>query len=169
MNKIKISPALQEEYRSVLTPELKIGIVLADFNPKITHRLLLGALEFLHFAGLQSDQVLLYLVPGALEIPLICADLCQGKKVNGIVALGAVIRGKTFHFEIVCMESARGLMDVSLRYHIPIGNSILTCNTHKQALDRSGDRENNKGWAAAKTVLDILKVQKTLSLIKACK
>jgi 6,7-dimethyl-8-ribityllumazine synthase len=162
MSQTKSISVFQKDYRRVITPKLRIGIVAADFNGAITERLLEGALGFLHSVGLRSEQIVLCRVPGALEIPLMCADLCHSKKAHGIVALGAVILGKTFHFEVVCLESARGVMDVSLRYRIPIGNSILTCNTEKQAFDRSGGREGNKGWDVARTVFDVLKARKTL-------
>jgi 6,7-dimethyl-8-ribityllumazine synthase len=160
---MKIASLFQKDYQGIVTPKLKIGVVVSDFNRAITDRLLRGALDFFHAVGLSSNQIILCRVPGALEIPLICADLCSHKKVQGIVALGAVIRGKTFHFEVVCLESARGLMEVSLHYHTPIGNGILTCNTEKQALDRSKGKESNKGWDAARTVFDVLKTQSKLS------
>ena len=129
----------------------RVGIVLSRFNPAIGDGLLAGALRGLKAAGVLDDRVTVVTVPGALESPLALQRLAQTGDYHALVALGAVIRGDTYHFEIVCNESASGLTSVALEFGIPIGNGILTTDTDEQALVRC----ETKGFEAAQAALEL--------------
>lgn len=126
----------------------RVGIVLSRFNPAIGEGLLGGALAALKDAGVADDRVTLVTVPGALETPLALQRLAQSGDYDALVALGAVIRGDTYHFEIVCNESAAGVSSVALEFGVPIGNGILTCDTDEQAQARM-DRKGREAVQAA--------------------
>jgi len=149
-------------YSNIITPELKLAIVKAEFNSKITDLLLKGAEELLISQGIVKEQIMVFQVPGAFEIPSLCERLCQNKSADGIITLGAVIRGETSHYDYVCSESARGIMNVGLKYSIPVSFGILTCENETQALDRAGGKYGNKGEDSAITVLEMLKIYKDL-------
>ena len=129
----------------------RVGIVLSRFNPGIGDLMLAGALRAIKEAGVADQNVTVGTVPGALEVPLALQRLAQSGDFDALVALGAVIRGETYHFEIVANESARGLAEVQLEFGIPIGNGILTTNTDEQALLRC----ETKGFEAAQAALEL--------------
>jgi 6,7-dimethyl-8-ribityllumazine synthase len=129
----------------------RVGIVLSRFNPAVGDGLLAGALRALREAGVADEDVVLATVPGALETPLALQRIAQSGDVDALVALGAVIRGETYHFEIVSNESARGVAEVALQFGVPIGNGILTCDTDEQALARM----DTKGYEAAQAALEL--------------
>jgi 6,7-dimethyl-8-ribityllumazine synthase len=136
----------------------KILIVEARFYPHISNALLDGATAALERAGAHFERVT---VPGALEIPsaiLIAARAGEdaARSYDGFVALGCVIRGETYHFEIVAGESARGLTDLGLQHGLCIGNGILTCETEEQALARAGREGQDKGGDAARACLALI-------------
>ncbi|MFO1317187.1 MAG: 6,7-dimethyl-8-ribityllumazine synthase [Burkholderiales bacterium] len=126
----------------------RVGIVLSRFNPAVGEGLLEGALAALKDAGVADERVTLVTVPGALETPLALQRLAQSGDYDALVALGAVIRGDTYHFEIVCNESAAGVSSVALEFGVPIGNGILTCDTDEQAQARM-DRKGREAVQAA--------------------
>ena len=128
-----------------------VGIVLSRFNPEIGEGLLAGAMRALRDAGVSEDDVTLVSVPGALEAPLALQRLAQTRRFDALVALGAVIRGDTYHFEIVANESAAGVAGVQLEFGIPIGNGILTTDTEEQAQARA----DGKGFEAAQAAVEI--------------
>ena len=130
---------------------LRVGIVLSRFNPAIGDGLLAGALRALAQAGVKDERVTVVTVPGALESPPALQRLAQTGDYDALVALGAVIRGDTYHFEIVCNESAAGLTSVALEFGIPIGNGILTCDTEAQAQARM----DQKGIEAAQAAIEL--------------
>jgi 6,7-dimethyl-8-ribityllumazine synthase len=136
-----------------------IAIVTAPFYQSIINGLYQGAETYL---TQQSYNVERIDVPGALEIPLACQLLAQSNKYHGIVALGAVIRGETAHFDHVCEQSARGILDVSLKHNFPIGNGIITVENEAQAIARSSDNEKNKGYEAAVAAIELLKLKQSL-------
>jgi 6,7-dimethyl-8-ribityllumazine synthase len=117
--------------------KLRVGIVLSRFNPEIGELLLQGATRALEEAGVQADAVTVVTVPGALESPLALQRMAQSGRYDALVALGAVIRGETYHFDIVANESAAGVSSVQLDFGIPIGNGILTTDTDEQARGRA--------------------------------
>jgi 6,7-dimethyl-8-ribityllumazine synthase len=130
---------------------LHVGIVLSRFNAPIGDGLLTGALRALKEAGVADADITLVSVPGALESPLALQRLAQSDDYAALVALGAVIRGETYHFEVVANESAAGLSSVALEFGIPIGNGILTCETEAQAKVRM----DAKGFEAAQAALEM--------------
>jgi 6,7-dimethyl-8-ribityllumazine synthase len=140
----RIPPNLRGEH-------LRVGIVLSRFNPAIGEGLLDGALRALRESGVPDEEITLVSVPGALESPLALQRLAQSGDYDALLALGAVIRGDTYHFEIVCNESAAGIANVVLEFGIPIGNGILTCDTDAQALARM----DQKGFEAAQAALEL--------------
>src|ERR687893_1578265 len=142
----------------------RILIVEARFYTDIADALLAGAVHALQAAGAQHDRVT---VPGALEIPAAIAIAIDAAKdaerpYDGAVALGCVIRGETFHFEIVSQESARALMDLSVARRVPLGNGILTVENDAQAWTRARVSELNKGGGAAEAALAVLRIKKKL-------
>jgi 6,7-dimethyl-8-ribityllumazine synthase len=130
---------------------MRVGIVLSRFNAAIGQPLLEGALRALGEAGAQESSITVVTVPGALEAPLALQRMAQSGDYDALVALGAVIRGETFHFDIVATESASGLASVQLEFGIPIGNGILTADTDEQALARA----SVKGYEAAMAAVEM--------------
>jgi 6,7-dimethyl-8-ribityllumazine synthase len=145
---------------SAPTSDLKgarVLIVEARFYDDIADALLAGAVKALEAAGCTHERVT---VPGALEIPAAVATSWGSGRYDAAVALGCVIRGETIHFEIVSMESARGLMDLSVDRHIPLGNGIITVNDESQAWARARVEEGDKGGDAARAALAMLRLQR---------
>ena len=130
---------------------LRIGIVQSRFNPAIGEGLLAGAQRALRESGVADDSVTVVGVPGALEAPLALQQLAQTDDYDALVVLGAVIRGDTYHFEIVANESAAGVSSVGLEFGIPIGNGILTCDTDAQAEARM----DQKGYEATLAAIEM--------------
>ncbi|HEX6796014.1 MAG TPA: 6,7-dimethyl-8-ribityllumazine synthase [Casimicrobiaceae bacterium] len=141
---VRIEPNLRGDAR-------RVGIVLSRFNPGVGEGLLSSALRALREAGVTDDRIAVVTVPGALEIPLALQRLAQSRNYDALVALGAVIRGDTYHFEIVANESAAGVASVQLEFGVPIGNGILTCDTDAQAEARMAA----KGGEAALAALEV--------------
>jgi len=129
----------------------RVGVVLSRFNPEIGDGLLAGALRGLADAGVAEGDVVVATVPGALEAPLALQRMAQSGEFDALVAIGAVIRGETYHFEIVANESARGVGEVALQFGVPVGNGILTCDTDEQARARM----QTKGYEAAQAALEV--------------
>jgi 6,7-dimethyl-8-ribityllumazine synthase len=143
----------------------RVVIVEARFYDDIQDALLEGVLDELKAAGVTHD---LLTVPGALEIPsavAIALDAAEaaGNPYDGAIALGCVVRGDTFHFEIVCGESARALMDLSVHRRLPLGNGIITVNTDAQAWQRARKTELNKGGDAARAALAMIRIKRRLA------
>jgi 6,7-dimethyl-8-ribityllumazine synthase len=142
---------------------LRILVVEARFYAHIADALLQGAIEALNAAGAEFDVVT---VPGALEIPPAISIAIEGAKrrpYDGVVALGCVIQGETFHFDIVAMQSARALIDLSVALKLPAGNGILTVDNEAQALTRANPAEGNKGGEAAKAALTLARLKRDLA------
>jgi len=131
---------------------LKFAVVVARFNSTITERLLEGAREALTKAGAEGIEV--FYVPGAFELPLAAKWLAHGG-YSAIIALGAVIRGATPHFEFVAGEAARGLQQVALECSIPVAFGVLTTDSREQAEARAGGAHGNKGYDAAMTAIEM--------------
>lgn len=129
----------------------RIGIVQARFNAGITQALAQACREELLALGVRPDRIDLVQVPGALEVPLALQVLARRKVYSGLVALGCVIRGETYHFELVANESAAGITRVGLDHHLPIANAILTTEDIEQALAR----QDGKGRDAARAVVEM--------------
>jgi 6,7-dimethyl-8-ribityllumazine synthase len=127
---------------------MRVGIVLSRFNAEIGEVLLQGALRALSEAGVAESGIAVVTVPGALEAPLALQRMAQTGDYDALVALGAVIRGETYHFEIVANESAAGVASVQLEFGIPIGNGILTTDTDEQAKARADTKGHDATLAA---------------------
>ena len=127
---------------------LSIGIVMSRFNPDIGEGLLSACLSELMRLGVGATDVEIATVPGALEIPLALQNLAQSERFDALIALGAVIRGETYHFEVVSNDSCRGVMEVQLDLGIPIANGILTCENDDQALARVRQKGSDCAQAA---------------------
>ncbi len=140
---------------------LKIAIVLSRFNSFITERLLEGAIDGLVRHGVGNENIDIFKVPGAFEIPLIAKRLAS-KKYDGIICLGAVIRGSTPHFEYVSSEVAKGIAMVSLEKEKPVIFGILTTDTIEQAIERAGTKSGNKGFDAAITLIETVNLLKNI-------
>lgn len=133
--------------------KLKIGIVVSEYNADITYPMRDAAIETLKSAGVKSISVTE--APGGFEIPIVCQRLAKTKKYDGLIAIGCVIRGDTDHYVYIANEATRGVMDVMIKYDIPIANAILTVNNLDQAKLRSqGDM--NKGREAARALLKLI-------------
>ena len=141
---------------------LKVAIVAARFNDFVVDRLIGGAVDYLTRHGLDKDKITLVRVPGAFEMPLVCKKIAASGKYDGIVALGAVIRGGTPHFDYVCSEAAKGMAMVSLESSMPLGFGLLTCDNLEQAIDRAGAKSGNKGVEAAAAMLETVRVMEQL-------
>jgi len=143
---------------------LKIGVVTSRFNSEVTLKLEAGALQYL--SALDKDvEVISLRVPGAIEIPLACQALIdQGCK--GVVALGAVIRGETSHYDYVCNSVERGVSTIMVSTKTPIGFGVLTTETEEQALARAGGAHGNKGTEAAEVVVEMIGLLTDLKKVK---
>lgn len=140
----------------------RFAVVLARFNGFIGEQLLAGAIEALTTHGVEERTIHVVYVPGAFEIPLALKTLAAGGKYDGLIALGAVIRGETPHFDYVAGECARGVAHVALQYDIPIGFGVLTTDTEDQAAARAGGSEGNKGADAALVAVQMVNLLKKL-------
>lgn len=137
---------------------LKIALVASRFNDIIVDRLVGGAIDYLSRHGLERENILIVRIPGAFELPIVCAKLARSGRYDGIVALGAVIRGATPHFDFVANEATKGLAHISLETGVPIGFGLLTTDTVEQAVERAGSKAGNKGVDAAAALLETIRV-----------
>ena len=137
---------------------LKIGIVVSRFNDEIGEGLLSSCTAALAAQGVARDDVTAVTVPGALEVPLALQRMAQSRKYDALIALGAVIRGETYHFEIVSNESSSGIMSVQLEFGVPIANGILTTENDDQARARMKE----KGADCAQAAIEMVHLLKTL-------
>ncbi len=140
----------------------KIAIIASRFNDFMVNSLIGGAVDYLVRHGADKDDLTIIRVPGAFERPIVAKKAAESKKYDGIVALGAVIRGATPHFDFVASETTKGLAHVSLEYGIPVGFGLLTTDNMEQAIERSGSKAGNKGVEAASALLETLQVLKQL-------
>jgi 6,7-dimethyl-8-ribityllumazine synthase len=143
---------------------LRIGIVVSRFNGFLTARLLDGALDALKKLGAEDADVTIYKVPGSFEIPVVAQKLALSKKVEGIVCLGALVRGDTPHFDFLSAEVIKGLAQVALENGLPVSMGVLTVETVEQGIERSGAKAGNKGWDAVFSLVETLNVLKEAKL-----
>lgn len=133
----------------------RLAVVASRFNQDITERLVDGALDALVRHGAAADDVDVVWVPGAWELPAVVRRLLASERYDAIIAVGAVIRGDTPHFDYVAGEASRGLAQASAEFDVPIGFGLLTCDTREQAEARAGGEHGNKGWDAALAALEM--------------
>jgi 6,7-dimethyl-8-ribityllumazine synthase len=134
---------------------LKFGIIVGRFNEFIGGKLLSGALDALKRHGVEESDIEIAWVPGAFEIPLIAKKMAYSKKYDGVICLGAVIRGSTPHFDYVSSEVTKGIAHVSLDSEIPVIFGVLTTDSIEQAIERAGTKAGNKGFEAAVTAIEM--------------
>jgi len=147
------------EYQPALTGAgLSVGIVMSRFNQDVCEGLLAACAAELKQLGVAESKTVIATVPGALEIPLTLQTMAQSRRFNALIALGAVIRGETYHFEIVSNDSCRALMEVQLHTGVPIANGILTCEDDDQALTRMQE----KGADCARAAVEMANLLRAL-------
>jgi 6,7-dimethyl-8-ribityllumazine synthase len=140
---------------NLLAEGLRFGIVISRFNDFICDRLLGGALDALKRSGGSEEQIDIFKVPGAFEIPLLAKKVANTGRYDALICLGAVIRGATPHFDYVASEVSKGIASVSLDANIPIAFGVLTTDTLEQAIERAGSKAGNKGWDAAMAAIEM--------------
>lgn len=145
---------------------LKIAIVFSRFNKKIGEILLSNTVDSLTGSNVDPNNISILKVPGALEIPLAAKRLLEQKKYDALIALGIVLKGETYHFEIVSNESHRALMDLNMKYGIPVIFGIICAKDVKQARDRAKKESLDKGREFAETALEMALLFKRKNLIK---
>ena len=138
----------------------KIAIVASRFNEFITKELIGGAEDTLLRHNVNTDDIDLYRVPGAFEIPSVCNKIAKSGKYDAVITLGAVIRGSTPHFDYVAAEVSKGVAAVSMQYNIPVIFGVLTTDTIEQAVERAGTKAGNKGSDAAMAALEMINLYK---------
>ena len=141
---------------------LRFAIVVSRFNNFVTDRLLEGAVDALTRSGANSEQIEIVRVPGSWEMPITVQTIARQKRHDAIIALGAVIRGDTPHFDYVAGQAATGLAQTSLQTDIPVAFAVLTTNTVEQAIDRAGLKSGNKGFDAAMTAIEMANLMRRL-------
>ena len=141
---------------------LKFALVVSRFNSFIVDRLVEGALDTIARTGGDADEVHVYKVPGAFEIPFAAQRMARSKKYDAVICLGAVIRGATPHFEYVSSEVSKGCAAVSLETGVPVIFGVLTTDTIEQAVERAGTKSGNKGWDAALSAIEMVSLVKQL-------
>ncbi|WP_027624348.1 6,7-dimethyl-8-ribityllumazine synthase [Clostridium lundense] len=141
---------------------LRFGIVVGRFNEFIGSKLLSGALDAFKRHGVKEEDVEIAWVPGAFEIPLIAKKMAKSKKYDGVICLGAVIRGATSHYELVAGEVTKGIAKVSLDEEVPVIFGVITTENIEQAIERAGTKSGNKGYEAAVTAIEMANLIKEL-------
>ena len=140
----------------------KIAIVVGRFNGFIVESLLSAALDTLQRAGIAAKDISVSHVPGALEIPLVVQQYAAAGKHDAVIALGAVIRGATPHFDLVAGESAKALSALALSHSLPVINAVLTTDTIEQAIERAGTKAGNKGADAAMSAMEMISLMRKI-------
>jgi 6,7-dimethyl-8-ribityllumazine synthase len=143
---------------------LKIAIVVSRFNSFIAERLLEGALEALQKMGALEADLTVYKVPGSFEVPILAKKIARSKTADGILCIGALIRGDTPHFDFLSAEVTKGLAQIALEDGVPVAFGILTVDTVEQGIERAGTKAGNKGYDAAFSLVETLNVIKEAGL-----
>lgn len=143
---------------SLIGTGLRFAVVASRFNELISSRLVDGAMDVLTRHDVKHQDIDLYWVPGAWELPMVVKEIALSGKYDAIVALGAVIQGDTPHFDYVCAEMSKGLAHVGMEQRVPVGFGVLTCTNLEQALVRAGSKAGNKGVDAAMAALEMAKL-----------
>jgi len=136
----------------------RFGIIISRFNNFVSNKLLEGALDALARHNVSEENITIVYVPGAYEIPLTSKKMAQSNKYDAVIALGAVIRGETPHFDYVASEVAKGVAQVNLETGVPVIFGILTTDSLEQAVERAGSKGGNKGFDAAMSALEMISV-----------
>lgn len=146
----------------IVNQGIKVGIVTTRFNDFIVNRLLGGALDTLKRHDVPEEDVTVAYVPGAFEVPLVAQTMAESGKFDAVIALGAVIRGATSHYDLVCNEAAKGVAQASLKTGVPVMFGIITTDTIEQAIERAGSKAGNKGSECAEGAIEMVNVLRQL-------
>ena len=146
---------IQEIQGSFLGAGRRFCIVASRFNSRIADLLVAGAVDCLRRHGVEAEGIRVVRVPGAWEIPQALEEMAAAGEVDGLIALGVVIRGETPHFDYICSQCSAGAARVAERHRLPVGFGVLTCDTSEQAQERAGGKAGNKGWEAALAALEM--------------
>jgi 6,7-dimethyl-8-ribityllumazine synthase len=141
---------------------IRFALVVARWNETVTSRLLSGAEECLVRHGADREALTVVRVPGSWELPLAASRVAATRKFDAIVALGALVRGETPHFDVLAAATAKGLVQAGMAAGIPVIFGVLTCDTLEQAMDRAGGKAGNKGWDAALAAIEMAGLYKRL-------
>ena len=147
---------------NLVSQDIKVGIVCARFNEFIVSKLLSGCEDGLLRHGVKPDDISGAWVPGAFEIPLITSKMAKSGKYDAVIALGAVIRGSTSHYDYVCNEVSKGIAAVALESDIPVMFGVLTTDTIEQAIERAGTKAGNKGSECAQGAIEMVNLIRAL-------
>ena len=147
----------------VVNEGMKVAIVGARFNEFITTKLIGGAIDALVRHGLSEDDITVAWVPGAFEIPVVAQALAENGDYDAVIALGAVIRGATSHYEVVVNEVSKGIAQVALKTGIPVMNGVLTTDTIEQAIERAGTKAGNKGFECGTGAIEMVNLLKQIA------
>lgn len=146
----------------IVAKGMRFGIVAGRFNEFISGRLIEGAVDALTRAGAEETEIQIVRVPGAFELPLAAKKMAKSGRYDAIIALGAVIRGATPHFEYISAEVSKGLAAVGMETEVPVAFGVLTTDTIEQAIERAGTKAGNKGWDAALCAIEMVDLFKKL-------
>lgn len=147
---------------NLVSQGIKIGIVAARFNDFIVSRLIGGCEDTLLRHGVRAEDISLAWVPGAFEIPLIASKMAKSGTFDAVIALGAVIRGSTSHYDYVCSEVSKGIANVSLNSDVPVLFGVLTTDSIEQAIERAGSKAGNKGSECAQGAIEMVNLIRAL-------
>ena len=147
-----------------VAPQGKFALVVGRFNSFVVESLVSGAIDTLVRHGVSEDNITIIRAPGAFELPLVAQKVAQRDEFAAIIALGAVIRGGTPHFEYVAGERTKGLAQVSMEYGVPVAFGVLTVDSIEQAIERSGTKAGNKGGEAALSALEMVSLLTALEV-----
>lgn len=146
----------------LVSQDIRVGIVAARFNEFIVSKLLSGCEDVLVRHGVREEDIAVAWVPGAFEIPLIASKMAKSGKYDAVIALGAVIRGSTNHYDYVCSEVSKGLAQASLSSGVPVLFGVLTTDTIEQAIERAGTKAGNKGAECAQGAIEMVNLIREL-------
>ena len=147
---------------NVVSQGIKVGIVAARFNEFIVSKLVSGALDGLKRHDVNDDDIDIAWVPGAFEIPLIASKMAESGKYDAVIALGAVIRGSTSHYDYVCAEVSKGVAQAGLHSGVPVMFGVLTTDNIEQAIERAGTKAGNKGYDCALGAIEMINLIKAI-------
>lgn len=146
----------------LVSQNIRVGIVAARFNEFIVNKLVGGAMDALLRHNVREEDIDLAWVPGAFEIPLIAKKMAESGKYDAVICLGAVIRGATSHYDLVCNEAAKGIAHVSLDSGVPVLFGVVTTENIEQAIERAGSKAGNKGYDSAMAAIEMVNLVRAI-------
>ncbi len=147
---------------NVVAKSIKVGIVASRFNEFIVSRLIDGAEDACLRHGIKADDIELAWVPGAFELPIIAKKMAESGKYDAVLCLGAIIRGATSHYDLICAETTKGIATVGLSTGVPTIYGVVTVDTIEQAIERAGTKAGNKGYDAACSAIEMVNLMRAI-------